>query len=553
MLRDVNLLSLSVSVRQVLQTKAFINSNVIAGRNGLDRRISRITVSELPDTLDWIVGGELVCTTGYQLLNNPEKQMEWITVMEQLGVAALVIKPQRFFGVVPQRMIEISNELGLPLIELPNNIIWPAVIQSVMDLMLSIQTNRLQESYDIHHRLVRLVLSSSGLDSILRTISQMIACAVILEDRFFTTMSYYHSHDPLEAECARIRLSESTQSELRNNPGTGTPDDTHAVMALPLPLDTSRANVTQMMIPVVAGKNFFGWLTALPIKQEQSIFVETVLMHGSTAIALELLIQITSLQSRAYEMNSFFDMLSIDSKVSQKELIRQGSLFGINMSLPTCVFIIESRSEINLFRFHQIDACLKNTDQYAVVSFDKNRIIVLYHPKQTSNEKAIITKCRRIAKDILEITKTNEYTCNIGVGRCVPPAHTDMLKRSFQEAKECVRKAAKGSMDICSYDQLGIEKLFPMFSDIDELKSFARYTLKPLLEYDSEKNTELFKTLRVFLQNEFNKAKSAKDLCIHINTLNYRITKIQEILDLDFEDMESCLMLFLAIKVTENN
>ena len=110
-------------------------------------------------------------------------------------------------------------------------------------------------------------------------------------------------------------------------------------------------------------------------------------------------------------------------------------------------------------------------------------------------------------------------------------------------------KAAKTGLHICTHDQLGIERLFPMFTDMDELASFAKKFISPLLDYDKEKNAEMVKTLDVFLKNKFNKAKSANDLSVHINTLNYRLLKIQEMLNVDFEDMESCTLLYLALRI----
>lgn len=47
---------------------------------------------------------------------------------------------------------------------------------------------------------------------------------------------------------------------------------------------------------------------------------------------------------------------------------------------------------------------------------------------------------------------------------------------------------------------------------------------------------EYFKTLETYSMNIHNKERSAKELCIHRNTLLYRLNRICEIFHLDYEE-----------------
>lgn len=544
-------MKLSVIVRQIIQTEAFKNCQVIGGGSGLDRKVTRITVSELPNAPKWLHGGEIVCSTGYHFQGDLQGQLEWIAEMNRHGASAMVIKPHGFLGEVSQQIVDLADETGFPIIVLPTEVSWASVIWSVMDLLLSIQTKRIMETYDIHHRLVKLVLSSSGLEMILKAVSQITSSAAIVEDRFFKTMAFENSSDGADAEYVTARLSESTKAQLHRRFGINAPSGNPQAITMPISAQKGVEPVWQTMFPIVAGEYFFGWLTLLPIKQENRIFTETVIMQGAISIALELLIQMTGFQSRSSELNSFFDIFFNRINVSESEFKRQGSLIGLDWSIPVCAFCLDAQTEFSLLNFRQIDLYIKKLDPHAVIYFRTNQIIILYHPQRVSDEKIALSECRRIAQSILEITKSDGY-CRIGIGS-LAVSQPDALKNSFSEARECATKAAKNGMDICSHDQLGIERLFPMFADMDELTSFAKKFLRPLLDYDEEKNSEMVKTLDSFLKNEFNKAKSASDLCIHINTLNYRLSKIQKILNIDFENMEACTMLYLALKIVETN
>lgn len=54
--------------------------------------------------------------------------------------------------------------------------------------------------------------------------------------------------------------------------------------------------------------------------------------------------------------------------------------------------------------------------------------------------------------------------------------------------------------------------------------------LNALLEYDKEKQTELFQTVESYLSNNLNIAKTLEQLHIHRSTFNYRIKRIEKIL-----------------------
>lgn len=86
-------------------------------------------------------------------------------------------------------------------------------------------------------------------------------------------------------------------------------------------------------------------------------------------------------------------------------------------------------------------------------------------------------------------------------------------------------------------------------SNLDVLKKFALITLGKLLDYDQTNNTQLLDTLRQLLDNNINLKCTADQLCIHVNTVDYRIKKVEELLNVDFSTIETRVNLYIAIKV----
>lgn len=67
-----------------------------------------------------------------------------------------------------------------------------------------------------------------------------------------------------------------------------------------------------------------------------------------------------------------------------------------------------------------------------------------------------------------------------------------------------------------------------------------------LKSYDSEKGSELYKTLIVYLENERNMTNTAKALFIHRNTLTARIDRIKQLLGSDLDDPQERIYILLS-------
>ena len=73
-------------------------------------------------------------------------------------------------------------------------------------------------------------------------------------------------------------------------------------------------------------------------------------------------------------------------------------------------------------------------------------------------------------------------------------------------------------------------------------------TLRPLIEYDLARNTNLVGTLRAFVDAGFNITKSAAELNAHPNTVAYRLQRIKQLTGRDIHDLNDLLVLVLSLK-----
>ncbi|MGE5422450.1 MAG: PucR family transcriptional regulator [Ignavibacteriales bacterium] len=148
-------------------------------------------------------------------------------------------------------------------------------------------------------------------------------------------------------------------------------------------------------------------------------------------------------------------------------------------------------------------------------------------------------------KEALE--KQFSMSFSVGLGQIYPLSN---LKRSFHEAR----------IALTLTKLLGIQKFSQQFSDLgifshifaqdqDLLNSYCLQTIGRIIEHDKTNNGELMATLRLLMDNNGNTKLTAERLFIHINTLYYRMNKIEELLEMNISQMDNRVNLYTAIKV----
>ena len=84
---------------------------------------------------------------------------------------------------------------------------------------------------------------------------------------------------------------------------------------------------------------------------------------------------------------------------------------------------------------------------------------------------------------------------------------------------------------------MNVYKILMAVEDMDILKEYYDKTIRPLADYDQNNNTDLTATLRYYLKNNCSVKETADELFVHRNTINYKLKKIEDILQKDLSGM----------------
>jgi DNA-binding PucR family transcriptional regulator len=90
--------------------------------------------------------------------------------------------------------------------------------------------------------------------------------------------------------------------------------------------------------------------------------------------------------------------------------------------------------------------------------------------------------------------------------------------------------------------------LLPYMSDPAELRRFYEETVRPLVAYDEQYETDLLGTLATFLDCDANVNATAARLITHRHTIRYRFERVRELTGLDVQSTDGREKLSLGLK-----
>jgi sugar diacid utilization regulator len=169
--------------------------------------------------------------------------------------------------------------------------------------------------------------------------------------------------------------------------------------------------------------------------------------------------------------------------------------------------------------------------------------VVALHPFEDSGELETVKRsCCTLASDLEE-----QGAC-VGMSGC--HAGLEQLAVSYAEASEAVEIAVgTGTRGrVVAFEDVLIDSIVRSSRHAERI---VNSTIAPLLSYDEERQAELVATLQAYVATGFNLAKSAERLCVHPNTVVYRLGRIKGLTGRDPHAPDDLLLLQLGLKLVE--
>ena len=238
-----------------------------------------------------------------------------------------------------------------------------------------------------------------------------------------------------------------------------------------------------------------------------------------------------------------------DSGESEENLQLRGQLLGIDIDFDRVVVgfgVIEKQpkdaeDEQRLYDqvIREIKRCLKKEANHPVCQIG-TKIIGFFH---SSDQQEILKYAQEIIYNV-----EKQYSCQLYAGVGAVGTNRLEIRRSYREADTACNLAMRlKNKKIKVYSDVDIELLLENISKQDR-ELFVKRIFK---DCEEEETVRWVQLLRCYSENNGSITKTAEDLYIHKNTLQYRLSKLKEATGYDPRNIVESIPLYIAMLIYE--
>lgn len=524
-----------VPLRELMQLPRWRGMELVAGARGLDAIVARLNVIEVPDIAPWIKEHEFLLSTGYPLR---EASDAFISEIASSGAVGLAIKQGRYLDAIPAQMIHESNELGFPILTIPEDVAFDELLHEGLALILEKNLTVLERSDHVHRALINLVLQGGGLAEVVSQVAEVIEAHVIAvtpDGRLLAASgaerpSMQAQFDPsgrLLIERLKLGLQETTSEELVLYQAVASissgADELGRIVASS---DHALSNSDLMILERAAT------VAALTITKRQAVAAVESKYQG------DFLREVFAGKAGSPEQVGVYAQ-ALGWNFNREQVVIVASLEPVVQLSPE-----EHRRAHDRFTAAWISVTRAVDPEAAIVGFAHEVVII----------SATSVQSPRAYLESLTVGLSGDggggrHRFNAGVSRVA--ATVEALPEGYRQAKQAlgVGRRIHGPGSVADFETLGVFRILSLVPESEELRSFLDETLGELATREDAEAEDLRKTLGVLLDTNINVAETSRILHFHYNTLRYRILKLERMVGPFTIDPQLRLSLALSLRI----
>ncbi|WP_433182971.1 PucR family transcriptional regulator [Actinoallomurus sp. CA-150999] len=542
---------------------------IIAGADHLDARVRWVHSAEVTDIAHLLRGGELVLTTGIALPDDPARLRTYVAELADVGVSGLIVELGRKYArELPDAFIAAAEEHGLPLIAWARETPFVDVTEAVHAQIIDAQLAELRASAKLHEVFTQLSVDGAPPAEVVRQVAGLAGHPAVLENL---------AHQVLAAEMAG-----SDPAELL----TGWEIRSRAVS----PEERTAYDESSRWLITVVGARGEDWGRLIITSMDPPSPRDVVLVErAATTLALGRLLDrhAESLERQAH--GSIINGILAHAYADPQEAAARARALGVPLTGRRLLGIVvlprasarpspppalglkdddaTSTDSIADLAEATAAACREANLPALVGTLDESspqaRVGVLASLPSRAVEDDVLCEVARRLRAHHCGTATGGRTTDPG-GRTVRPRggaeafvmavgstveSVRDVRRSFLEAEQVADVAAERTDGRLFYrlPDLRLRGLLHLLRDDARLQTFTERELGPLLTYDAQRGSDLVHVLDLYLGSGRNKVLTAQRAHLSRPALYERLRRIERVLAVDLEDVESCASLHVAL------
>lgn len=528
---------------------------LLTGADALDRPVSRVYVTDLPDPRRYLSGGEIVLT-GLVWRRDSSDSEAFVAACAEASVTAIGAG-DAVFGSVPDDLVEACRRHRMPLFEVPIEVSFREIVDEVNPSLWAQRASGLATVLGRHRGLVAAMAAGARVADLLPPVAADLGVDCWVLTPTGRPVAGTTALDPAaRAAVARTflsagRLPAQITVDGRRLSVVGVPGRPEhrlsswllACAAVPRTAAAASGPAAPNRRTAAAG----GAAPADPTGSAQASGLADATAELTSLVALEraqvdealrierrLADQLGAALTGGEQVDLRGRLLSCGLPPDATFLVLAASLTGLRtppeLAVTVCAELVHPAAD----RVAVTDAGLPDT----VLA------VLAVAPEQAPT-----------ALDTIRAGVT-AYTPGLGNGRLAVgvsglAAGPGALGGAVEEARHALRTAValNERASVVSADELASHLLLLAGVPAGTRRAFQRRLLAPLLAYDRSHNASLLRTLDSFLGCDGSWSRCAALLHLHVNTLRYRIGRIEQLTGRDLSRFEDRVDFFLALRL----
>ncbi len=311
--------------------------------------------------------------------------------------------------------------------------------------------------------------------------------------------------------------------------------------------------------PVIVADTILGYLLVLDETAAGADDVDLIVAsYAATLFALTLARTQTSLELALRYRGAMVDSLVSGHFLDSQDARGKARALGVADGQPFRVAVVRVSAtatsqprrpgEQDLGR--ELISCLASSIQGAVTVRGPELVMLLPEQDAAGPSARDTGSAGARTELLLRQADVGGVTCGLSELAWAPEMAPQALRQA-QHAIELGLRLGRADQTIC-YEELGIYRLLLQVGDMHQLWQFAQDVLGPLIDYDARHKVNLVGTLSVYLNRHESLKQTARVLRVHVNTVAYRIQRIERLTSLDLTNPDHRLSAHVATKIIES-
>ncbi|MGK3103830.1 PucR family transcriptional regulator ligand-binding domain-containing protein [Streptomyces sp. WAC05858] len=571
---------------------------LLGGEGELDRTVRGVMTTDLRDPSRYLSGGELVLT-GLAWRREPEDSERFVRILAAAGVAGLAAGEAEL-GSVPEDLVLACGRHRLPLFSVVEDVAFATITEHVVRQVSGERAGDLAAVVDRHRRLMTSGPAGGGPEvalDLLRSDLDLTAWVLSPTGRRIAgpTAAGAAAEPPAAVRAQLAGEHLAARRDGRRGPHRMTAADGMTYSLFPIHSGDTDEEVRETVLSdwlLVVGADADEWPEErldLLYGVTQLIAVERDRRNASRTVRRRLAQEVLELVQTGAPPAEIAARLRVAAPVLLPGLgtaphwqvvvakvewgvsaaAEQGPEGGVRDGAARAGFrrdggaVLGARVAQSLLEEILVDPAAPGpelSDRIAVAHTGDEAVALLPLPALTDGppEGGMAHTADGLQADALlaavqePLSRGLDGDGRLTLGLSAAVHSADGLRGALEEARHARRVAAARPGRVCAagHQELASHVLLLPFVPDDVRRAFTARLLDPLREYDRRHRAELIPTLEAFLDCDGSWTRCASRLHLHVNTLRYRIGRIEQLTGRELSRLEDKLDFFLALRMS---